>query len=253
MRYSIILLIALLAIQVQFLLASGELISAKINLDTNPPYVMEIDLTVDNTAGSSDLNVTKVEIKIYGISNITLYKLTGSSLIELATYSYPVNLSVRRGDKAEIKRYLTVPDVMVFYKYMNIIVAVNTSSGIIRESYEIKVESRAPYLLAAVTVGAIISGYYALSIYRRRRVVDARRFGVELYRKFMKERDLYLRRAEKIKRRKNTGNGMETSVILPLERLSERMKKDASYLRKISEEIEKEAERIERILKEGKL
>ncbi|PNV77101.1 MAG: hypothetical protein C0200_07880 [Thermoproteota archaeon] len=244
----------LLVIQAQFLLASGE-INAKINFDANPPYVMEIDLTVDNTAGSSDLNVTKVEIKLYGISNITLYKLTGSSLTELATYSYPVNLSIRKGDKAEIKRYLTVPDIILFYKYINVIVIVNTSSGVINKSYEVKVESKASYLLAAVTVGAIFGGYYAISIYRRRRIVDARRFGVELYRKFMKERDLYLRRAEKIRKKKvkDAGDGMETSVILPLERLSEKMKKDALYLRKISEEIEKEAERIEMILKEGKI
>jgi archaellin len=254
MRYSVILII-LLVIQAQFLLASGELIYAKINLDTNPPYVMELDLTVDNTAGSSDLNITGIEIKLYGISNITLYKLTGSSVTELATYSYPVNLSVRRGEKVEMRRYITVPEVILFYKYMNVIILVNTSSGIIHENYEVRVESRSSYLLAVAVVGTIFSGYYAIYIYRKRKIIDARRFGVELYRKFMRERDLYLKRAKTIREKKmNDGeSSIEASVILPLERLSEKMKREASYLRKISEDIEKEAERIEKILKEGKI
>lgn len=255
MRYGIVLIIALLAAQAQLLLAGGELIYAKINLDTSPPYVMELDLTVDNTARSSDLRITGIEIKMYGISNITLYRLNGSSLAELAAYSYPVDLTVRGGEKSEIKRYLTVPDVILLYKYINVVILVNTSSGVIRESYEVKVESKAPYLLAALAVGAISGGYYTVYIYRKRRVVDARRFGAELYRKFTRERDLYLKRAKKIREKKDRDaeNGLKASVILPLERLSEKMKAEASYLRKISEEIEKEAERIERILREGKI
>ncbi len=189
-----------------------------------PPYIMDLDILVDNTKGNKTIYVRSIEISIYASSG------EGMPMIPLARYNYTLSaaIPVPPGKSVRLKRVIGLPDIVVLYK--KLLLRVTLSGEGIEASKIQKVSLERESLLYLFTFGLAASLslvlIVALYVYRKRSYLRRRKLSnIAAIREIRNRRERYVRRAKSILGEgistldRDVGKTLAVTVIAPLESL----------------------------------